>query len=145
MYRARDTRLGRTVAIKVLSPLAAGDETARHRLIREARAVSSIDHPNICALYDVGQGNGIDYLVMQYLDGETLASRLRRDGALDIETALRCAREILAALGAAHAQGIIHRDLKPGNVMITASGAKLLDFGLAVPWSRPRCLRTPGF
>jgi tetratricopeptide (TPR) repeat protein len=133
VYRARDTRLGRTVAIKVLSAVTADDETARHRLFREARAVSSIDHPNICALYDVGHGNGIDYLVMQFLDGESLASRLRREGALDLDTALRYAREILAALAAAHAQGIVHRDLKPGNVMITASGAKLLDFGLAVP------------
>src|SRR5262245_13498827 len=102
VYRARDTSLGRTVAIKVLSPLAAGDETARHRLLREARAVSSIDHPNICALYDVGQGNGIDYLVMQYLDGVTLAARLRRDGALPADVAVGYARDIIRALSAAH-------------------------------------------
>jgi eukaryotic-like serine/threonine-protein kinase len=143
VYRARDTRLGRTVALKVLSPHVASDETARHRLLREARAVSSIDHPNICALYDVGEGNGIDYLVMQFLDGITLSARLRRDGALPVDVAVGYARDIVTALAAAHAHGIIHRDLKPGNVMVTPAGAKLMDFGLAIPWSQPGADDTP--
>jgi tetratricopeptide (TPR) repeat protein len=131
VYRARDTRLGRTVAIKILGSRVAADETARLRLIREAKVISSIDHPNICTLYDVGQQEGIDYLVMQYLEGETLAERLRQ-GPVPIDDAIRFATEIASALAAAHEHGIVHRDLKPGNVMLTATGAKLLDFGLAV-------------
>jgi tetratricopeptide (TPR) repeat protein len=132
VYRARDTRLGRAVAIKVLPAAVSEDESSRQRLFREARAISSLDHPNVCALYDVGHESGIDYLVMQYLEGETLAALLRK-GALPVESALRYASEIGDALVAAHARGIVHRDLKPANVMITSAGARLLDFGLAVP------------
>jgi serine/threonine-protein kinase len=131
VYRARDTRLGRTVAIKVLGSPAAADETARHRLLREAKAISSLDHPNICALYDVVQDGGVDFLVMQYLEGQTLAARLRH-GPLPVGDAVRHATEVASALAAAHRQGVIHRDLKPGNIILTPAGAKLLDFGLAV-------------
>jgi serine/threonine protein kinase/Tol biopolymer transport system component len=141
VYKARDTRLDRTVAIKVL-PSSVGDDPARRqRLEREARAVSSLDHPHICALYDVGReriadpgtpgpARDIDYLVMQYLEGETLATRLER-GALPVDEALRTGAQIADALAAAHRRGIVHRDLKPGNVMLTRAGARLLDFGLA--------------
>jgi serine/threonine-protein kinase len=139
VYRARDTRLGRTVALKVLAPSASNDDSARQRLFREARTVSSLDHPNVCALYEVGSAEGIDYLVMQYLDGETLSAVLRR-GPLPVERAIRHAIEVLTALEAAHAHGIVHRDLKPGNVMITPVGARLLDFGLAVPGPRAETL-----
>jgi serine/threonine-protein kinase len=132
VYRARDTRLGRAVAIKVLPAAVSEDDSARQRLFREARAISSLDHPNVCALYDVGHEGGIDYLVMQYLEGETLAALLRK-GPLPLEMALRYAGEIGDALVAAHARGIVHRDLKPANVMITPAGARLLDFGLAIP------------
>ncbi len=130
VYRARDTRLERTVAIKILSEHIASDVDLRHRFEREARVISSLDHPHICALYDIGQQDGIDFLVMQYLEGETLARHLR-NGPLPIDQTLRCAIEIADALDKAHRQGIVHRDLKPGNVMLTKSGAKLLDFGLA--------------
>jgi Tol biopolymer transport system component/predicted Ser/Thr protein kinase len=129
VYRARDTRLGRTVAIKVL-PAADADPEVRTRFEREARAISSLSHPNICPLYDVGSHNGIEFLVMEYLEGETLAERLKR-GALPLELLLTVAGEIADALDRAHDQGLIHRDLKPGNIMLTKSGAKLLDFGLA--------------
>jgi len=130
VYRARDTRLDRTVAIKVLPAHVASDPDLRQRLEREARAVSSLNHPHICALYDIGHQEGTDYLVMEYLEGETLAARLER-GPLPTEALLRTAIEIADALDKAHRQGVIHRDLKPGNIMITKSGAKLLDFGLA--------------
>ena len=130
VYRARDTRLDRTVAIKVLPADLAGRPDLRQRLEREARAISALNHPHICVLHDLGRQDGIDYLVMEYLEGETLADRLKR-GALPLEQALRHAIEIAEALDRAHRQGIVHRDLKPGNVMITKSGAKLLDFGLA--------------
>ena len=135
VYRARDTRLDRTVAIKVLPPTAVSDPSSRARFEREARAVSSLDHPNICIVHDVGREGGIEYLVMQYLEGETLAARLTR-GPLPLEEALRYAVEIAAALTTAHRAGVLHRDLKPGNVMLARSAggdisAKLLDFGLA--------------
>ncbi len=130
VYRARDARLDRTVAIKVLrSPLSDSPEL-RQRFEREARAVSSLSHPHICALYDVGNHEGLDYLVMEYLEGETLAARIRK-GPLGIDDLLRYAMEIADALDMAHRQGLVHRDLKPGNIMVTRSGAKLLDFGLA--------------
>lgn len=132
VYRARDTRLGRDVAIKVLPADVASDPALRQRLDREARAVSSLSHPHICALYDVGQHDGFDYLVMEYLEGETLATLLAR-GALPLDQVLRYAAEMADALQAAHRAGIIHRDLKPGNIMITRTGARLLDFGLAKP------------
>jgi Tol biopolymer transport system component len=130
VYKARDTRLDRTVAIKVLPSHLAADSQFRNRFDREARAISALDHPHICALYDVGRDGQVDFLVMQYLEGETLAHRLQK-GALPLDQALRNAIEIADALDKAHRQGIVHRDLKPGNVMLTKSGVKLLDFGLA--------------
>jgi predicted Ser/Thr protein kinase len=130
VYRALDTRLARTVAIKVLPEHLAADPGRRQRLEREARIVSSLDHAGICPLYDVGHEAGRDFLVMPYLEGETLAERLAK-GALPVERALTCAIDIAAALAAAHRAGIVHRDLKPANVMLTKSGVKVLDFGLA--------------
>lgn len=130
VYRARDTRLDRTVAIKVLIGGLGDDEHARERFQREARTISSLEHSNICALYDVGEQDGRSYLVMQYLEGRTLAERLAT-GPLPADVALRIAIEICGALGEAHRHGIVHRDVKPSNIMLTATGAKLLDFGLA--------------
>jgi len=130
VYRARDSRLGRIVAIKTIRSSALGSDQARARFQREARAISSLTHPNICTLHDVGQQNGIDYLVMEHLDGESLADRLRR-GPLPLDEVIRCGIEIASALEHAHRHGIVHRDLKPGNILLTKSGAKLLDFGLA--------------
>ena len=130
VYRARDSRLNRNVAVKILPPDLAADPDRRKRLTREAKAISALSHPNICTLYDVGHQDGTDYLVMEYLDGETLADRLEK-GALRTEEVLRIGMEIAAALHRAHREGIVHRDLKPGNIMLTKSGAKLLDFGLA--------------
>ena len=138
VYKARDTRLDRTVALKVIQPAAASSPDMRERFEREARAISALDHPNICMLHDVcrepanGAGEPVSFLVMQYLEGETLADRLARGGKpIPFETALQWAAEIARALDAAHRRGIVHRDLKPGNVMITKTGTKLLDFGLA--------------
>ena len=130
VYRARDTRLDRTVAIKVLSAEVSSRPEVRARFDREARAVSSLAHPHICTLFDVGHEDGVDYLVMEHLDGESLARRLER-GPLPAGELLRHATDIADALDAAHRQGVVHRDLKPGNVMLTRAGAKLLDFGLA--------------
>ena len=130
VYRARDTRLDRHVAIKVLSPDAATDPRGRARFAHEARAIARLSHPRICAMHEMGHQDGVDFLVMEYLEGETLAARLRK-GPMPLTQALRTAVEIAEALAAAHAQGIVHRDLKPSNVMLTAGGAKLLDFGLA--------------
>ena len=130
VYRARDTRLDRKVAIKVLPSHLAADPERRRRFEREARAVSSLNHPHICTLYDIGHHEGIDYLVMEYLEGETLAERLKK-GPLPLDGALRFAIQIADALDAAHRQGVIHRDLKPGNKMLTKPGVKLLDFGVA--------------
>jgi eukaryotic-like serine/threonine-protein kinase len=130
VYRARDTRLDRTVAIKILPPQLASDPQFRERFDREARAISSLDHPHICALYDVGQAHGVDFLVMQHLEGETLASRLAKC-PLPIDQAIKYGVQIAEALDKAHRQGIVHRDLKPQNVMLTKAGAKLLDFGLS--------------
>ena len=131
VYRARDTRLDRTVAIKVLPTALSTDVARRQRFEREARAISALQHPNICTLYDVGQQDGTEYLVMEFLEGETLATRLRR-GALPFELVLRYAIEITDALDAAHRRGIVHRDLKPANIFLTAHGeSKVLDFGLA--------------
>jgi len=129
VYRARDTRLERTVAIKIL-PAHAATEERRQRFEREARAISALSHPHICVLHDVGRENGIDFLVMEYLEGESLADRLKK-GALPLDQVVRFGIEIAHALAKAHRHGIVHRDLKPGNVMLTKSGAKLLDFGLA--------------
>jgi eukaryotic-like serine/threonine-protein kinase len=130
VYRARDTRLDRTVALKVLPSDLTNDPAARQRFEREARAVAALSHPHICTLHDIGQQDGTDFLVMEYLDGETLAARLAR-GKLPLDQALHYGIQIADALAAAHRAGIIHRDLKPGNIMLTKSGAKLLDFGLA--------------
>ena len=130
VYRARDTRLDRTVAIKILSEALAADPQFRERFDREARAISQLDHPHICTLHDVGERNGTAYLVMQYLDGETLADRLKA-GPLPLGEALRCAVQIAGALDAAHGAGVVHRDLKPSNIKLTKTGAMLLDFGLA--------------
>ena len=130
VYRARDTRLGRTVAIKVLPAHLSSNPRAKERFDREARSISNLTHPNICTLHDVGHHDGVDYLVMEYLDGQTLADALSR-GPLPARQVLRYGIEIAAALDRAHGEGIVHRDLKPGNVMITKSGAKVLDFGLA--------------
>lgn len=130
VYRAVDTRLDRVVAIKVLPAHIANHDGLRQRLEREARAISSLNHPHISTLFDVGHQDGIDFLVMEFLEGETLAQRLTK-GPLQFDQALRHAIEIAAALDRAHRQGIVHRDLKPANIMLTKAGAKLLDFGLA--------------
>jgi serine/threonine protein kinase/WD40 repeat protein len=130
VYRARDTRLDRSVAIKILPAHLADRPEAGERFEREARTISSLNHPNICQLHDVGEQNGVRYLVMELLEGETLAEKLRR-GPLPIEQVLRYAAEIATGLHAAHRRGVVHRDLKPGNIMLTKSGAKLMDFGLA--------------
>ncbi len=141
VYKATDTRLDRTVAIKVLLAHVADDPDLRQRFEREAKTISSLNHPHICTLYDIGQQDGIDYLVMEYLEGETLAQRLTK-GALPLDQALRYATEIADALDKAHRKGITHRDLKPGNIMITKAGTKLLDFGLA-KLKHPAAGKTP--
>ena len=166
VYRGRDTRLDRIVAIKILPAHLSDNPAAKERFEREARAISSLNHPNICQLYDVGSQNGISFLVMEYLEGETLADRLAR-GPLPLDQVLQCGVEICEGLEKAHRAGVVHRDLKPGNIILTASGAKLMDFGLAkssavalnpefstlktmarlevVPWSRARMpTRVPG-
>src|SRR5262245_16659791 len=135
VFRARDTRLNRFVAIKTLTIDLAGDSEARERFQLEARAISSLSHPNICTLHDIGREDEIDFLVMELLEGESLAERLAR-GPLALDQLLRTAEELAAGLDAAHAKGITHRDLKPSNVMLTKTGAKLLDFGLAKPRAR---------
>jgi Tol biopolymer transport system component/tRNA A-37 threonylcarbamoyl transferase component Bud32 len=131
VYRARDTRLGREVAVKVLPQSMAASPELRQRLEREAKTISQLSHPHICTLHDVGHQDGTDYLVMELLEGETLADRLGKGGALPVEQAVKFGIEIAGALDAAHKAGIVHRDLKPGNIMLTKSGVKLLDFGLA--------------
>jgi len=130
VYRARDTRLDRTVAIKILPSQFSADATRRQRFDREAKTISQLNHPHICTLHDVGHQNGIDFLVMEYLEGETLADRLRK-GPLPLDQLLKIGIDIADALDKAHRSGIMHRDLKPANIMLTKSGAKLMDFGLA--------------
>jgi serine/threonine protein kinase len=137
VYRARDTRLERDVAVKVLSAHLSSSPELRQRFEREAKAISALSHPHVCAIYDVGNQDGVEYLVMEYLEGESLAERLE-NGSLSVDQTLRWGEEVAAALDAAHRHGIVHRDLKPGNVMLTKSGVKLLDFGLA------KLLRPPG-
>src|SRR5271169_4960578 len=132
VYRARDTRLDRTVAIKVLPSHLSDDPALRQRMEREAKAISALQHSNICTLYDIGSQDGTDFLVMEYLEGQTLADRLAK-GALPMDQVLKIGTEIAQALEKAHQQGIIHRDLKPANIMLTKAGAKLMDFGLAKP------------
>jgi Tol biopolymer transport system component/predicted Ser/Thr protein kinase len=136
VYKARDTRLDRIVAIKVLPSHLSSNPAARQRFDREARAISSLSHQNICQLYDVGSQDGADFLVMEYLEGETLASRLAK-GPLPLQQLLKCGMEVCEGLEKAHRSGVVHRDLKPGNIMLTKSGAKLMDFGLAKPTAAP--------
>jgi serine/threonine protein kinase len=132
VYRARDTRLERTVAIKILPAQFSSDPIRKQRFEREAKTISSLNHPHICVLHDVGNHDGIDYLVMECVEGETLAKRLEK-GPLSLEQSLKYGTQIADALDRAHRCGVVHRDLKPGNIMLTSSGAKLLDFGLARP------------
>jgi Tol biopolymer transport system component len=132
VYRARDTRLDRTVAIKVLPSDLSSNSELKQRFEREARAISALQHPNICTLHDIGSQDGVDYLVLECLEGQTLAARLEK-GPLPVDQVLKVGKEIAEALQKAHSQGIIHRDLKPANIMLTKSGAKLMDFGLAKP------------
>ena len=136
VYRAKDTRLERTIAIKILPAQVSNDPVRKQRFEREARTISSLNHPHICVLYDIGSHDGIDYLVMECVEGETLAERLER-GPLPLEQVLKYGVQIADALDQAHRAGIVHRDLKPGNIMLTVGGAKLLDFGLAKPASPP--------
>src|ERR1700691_3332033 len=132
VYRALDTRLDRTVAVKVLAAHLSSSPELKQRMDREGRAISSLNHPHICQLYDIGSQSGTDYLVMEFLEGETLAERLRK-GALALNEILKVGIAIAEALAVAHRNGIVHRDLKPGNIMLTQGGAKLMDFGLAKP------------
>jgi len=132
VYRARDTRLERTVAIKILPAQLSNDPVRKQRFEREAKTISSLNHPNICVLHDVGHQDGIDYLVMECVEGESLAQRLEK-GPLPLEQVLKFGAQIADALDKAHRSGVVHRDLKPGNIMLTPTGAKLLDFGLAKP------------
>ncbi|MGA7378737.1 MAG: protein kinase, partial [Candidatus Sulfotelmatobacter sp.] len=132
VYRAKDTRLDRTVAIKVLPSHLSSDPELKQRMEREAKAISALQHANICTLYDIGTQDGTQFLVMEYLEGQTLAERLVK-GALPVEQVLKIGTEIAQALEKAHQQGIIHRDLKPANIMLSKAGAKLMDFGLAKP------------
>src|SRR6516164_1346780 len=132
VYRAKDTRLERTVAIKILPEQFSADPVRKQRFEREAKTISSLNHPNICVLHDVGSQDGVDYLVMECMEGETLAKRLEK-GALPLEQVLKYGAQMADALDKAHRSGVVHRDLKPGNIMLTATGVKLLDFGLAKP------------
>src|SRR5688572_5117349 len=130
VYKARDTRLDRTVAIKVLPEHIAKREDLRARFEREARAVASLNHPHICTLHDIGTQDGVGYMVMEYMEGETLAARIEK-GALPLNQALKFATQIADALDRAHRAGVTHRDVKPANIILTRDGVKLLDFGLA--------------
>jgi serine/threonine protein kinase len=141
VYRARDTRLERTVAIKILPAQFSCDPVRKQRFEREAKTISSLNHPNICVLYDVGNQDGVEYLVMECIEGETLAKRLKR-GPVTLDQVLKYGEQISGALDKAHQNGVMHRDLKPGNIMLTATGAKLLDFGLARPMATPATLAT---
>ena len=130
VYKGRDTRLERIVAIKVLPGHLASRAELRERFDREARAIANLQHPHICVLYDIGQQGDIAYLVMEYLEGESVAQRLQK-GPLPLDQVLRYGTEISDALDKAHRKGFTHRDIKPGNIMLIKSGTKLLDFGLA--------------
>src|SRR5579859_4608938 len=141
VYRARDTRLGRDVAVKILPAEFSADPIRKQRFEREAKTISSLNHPHICVLHDVGSQDGINYLVMECVEGESLAKRLER-GPLPLEQLLKYGAQIADALDKAHRAGIVHRDLKPGNIMLTSSGAKLLDFGLAKPTPESALLAT---
>src|SRR5712692_1080058 len=141
VYRARDTRLERTVAIKILPAQFSSDSARKQRFEREAKTISSLNHPHICVLYDVGHQDGMDYLVMECVEGETLARRLEK-GPLPLEQVLKFGMQTADALDKAHRSGVVHRDLKPGNIMLTPTGAKLLDFGLAKPAVPPATAAT---
>src|ERR1700676_4080172 len=130
VYRARDKRLDRTVAIKILPSQLSSDPVRKQRFEREAKTISSLNHPHICVLHDIGSQNGLDYLVMECVEGQTLAQRLEK-GPLPLDQVLKYGAQMADALDKAHRSGVVHRDLKPGNIMLTAAGAKLLDFGLA--------------
>ena len=132
VYRARDSRLGRDVAIKVLPAHLSSDLSCKQRFEREAKTISSLNHPHICVLHDIGHQDGMDYLVMECVEGETLGKRLEK-GPLPVEQVVKIGAEVADALDRAHRSGVVHRDLKPGNIMLTSTGAKLLDFGLAKP------------
>ncbi len=132
VYRALDTRLDRIVAVKVLASHLSSSPELKQRMEREARAISSLNHPNICHLYDIGSQDGTDYMVMEFLEGETLAERLRK-GAMPLNEVFKVGIAVAEALAFAHRSGIVHRDLKPGNIMLTHGCAKLMDFGLAKP------------
>jgi eukaryotic-like serine/threonine-protein kinase len=136
VYRARDTRLERTVAIKILPAQFSSDPVRKQRFEREAKTISSLNHPHICVLYDVGHQDGMDFLVMECVEGETLAKRLEK-GPLPLDQVLKYGAQIADGLDKAHRSSVVHRDLKPGNIMLTATGAKLLDFGLAKPAMAP--------
>ena len=130
VYKARDTRLDRSVAVKVLPEHIAKREDLRARFEREARAVASLNHPNICTLHDIGAQDGTSYMVMELMEGETLAARIEK-GPIPLEQALSYASQIADALDRAHRAGVTHRDVKPANIMLTRDGVKVLDFGLA--------------
>ena len=132
VYRARDTRLERTVAIKILPAQFSSDPVRKQRFEREAKTISHLNHPHICVLHNIGSQDGADFLVMECMEGETLATRLEK-GPLPLEQVLKVGPQIADALDKAHRSGVVHRDLKPSNIMLTATGAKLLDFGLAKP------------
>src|SRR5262249_34191148 len=127
VYRAQDTRLGRTVAIKILPAQLSSDPLRKQRFEREAKTISGLNHPHICVIHDVGHQDGIDYLVMECIEGETLEKRLEK-GSLPLDQVVTIGAEIAGALDRAHRSGVVHRDLKPGNIMLTSTGAKLLDF-----------------
>src|SRR5262252_7815172 len=134
VYRAHDARLERDVAIKVLPAHLSCDPVRKQRFEREAKTISSLNHPHICVLHDIGHQNGMDYLVMECVEGESLEKRLEK-GPLPLEQVVKIGAEVADALDRAHRSGVVHRDLKPGNIMLTSTGAKLLDFGLAKPAS----------
>src|ERR1035438_699770 len=136
VYKARDTRLDCTIAIKVLPEYIARREDLRARFEREARAVASLSHPNICVLHDIGCQDGTGYMVMEYMEGETLAAHIEK-GALPLDQALKLATQIADALDRAHRAGVTHRDVKPQNIMLTRDGVKVLDFGLAKSAPKP--------
>src|SRR5215510_12431266 len=136
VYKARDTRLDRAVAIKLLREHISNDPESKARFEREARTIAGLKHPNICVLYDVGHHDGKDFLVMEYVEGITLAQRLAK-GRLPVADSIKIALEVADALDKAHRSGVVHRDLKPGNIMLTSEGTKLLDFGLAKARSEP--------
>src|SRR3989475_9722760 len=136
VYHARDTRLGRDVAIKILPQQLSKDPVRKQRFEREAKTISGLNHPHICTLHDVGSQDGVDYLVMECVEGETLAKRLEK-GPLPLDQVLKYGTQIADALDKAHRSGVVHRDLKPGNIMLTSTGVKLLDFGLAKPAAPP--------